>query len=92
MNLPQWLAVHHLDALAPRLIEAGIDCDILAELTDSDLAEAGPTLGDRRRLLKAIRESDVPAGDTLPAAQTKASPVPTGERRQLTVMFCDRVW
>ena len=69
MNLPQWLAVHHLDALAPRLIEAGIDCDILAELTDSDLAEAGLTLGDRRRLLKAIRESDVPAGDTLPAAQ-----------------------
>ena len=91
MNLPQWLAVHHLDALAPRLIEAGIDCDILAELTDSDLAEAGPTLGDRRRLLKAIRESDVPAGDTLPAAQTKASPVPPGERRQLTVMFCDLV-
>ena len=26
MNLAQWLSVHHLDALAPRLIEAGIDC------------------------------------------------------------------
>ncbi len=91
MNLAQWLSVHHLDALAPRLIEAGIDCDILEELTDSDLAEAGLTLGDRRRLLKAIRESDVPAGDTLPAVQAQSSPVPPGERRHLTVMFCDLV-
>ena len=50
--------------------------------TDQDLKDLGIVLGDRRKLLRAIRELDAPA----PAAAADAA-----ERRPLTLMFCDWV-
>jgi SAM domain (Sterile alpha motif) len=54
LDVARWLADqglgHHAEAFAAN----GIAGDILRELTDADLKELGLTLGDRKRLLKAI--------------------------------------
>jgi class 3 adenylate cyclase len=74
--------------------------DVLAELTDGELAQIGVPLGDRKRLLKAIAslsktEPSPSSKEGAPPAQ--ANPlVPLGasrdaERRPITVMFCDLV-
>ena len=60
MDLRSWLSLHGLDRLGDRLEAAEIDVDILAELTDADLRELGLSLGDRKRVLKAIAALDEP--------------------------------
>ncbi|MBT6093556.1 MAG: AAA family ATPase, partial [Rhodospirillaceae bacterium] len=58
--------------------ENRIGFDIADELTDADLKELGVAqLGERKRLLKAIRERGAERGE------------PEGERRQVTVLFAD---
>jgi class 3 adenylate cyclase len=47
-----------------------------------DCAHLGIVLGDRRKLLRAIRELDV---------APVVAPADAAERRQLTLMFCDLV-
>jgi class 3 adenylate cyclase/predicted ATPase len=74
-----------------------IDIDILPELTEPHLEKLGVPLGHRIRLLKAIsnleasERSAVP--EPLPTAQATGPPIPeaVGERRHVTVMFCDLV-
>jgi len=68
-----------------RFAENRIDLSVVHDLTDEDLKELGVVLGDRRKLLRAIRE--------LGQNETSQSSASTGtaERRQLTVMFCDLV-
>ena len=69
-----------------------IYADILPDLSDSDLKELGLTLGDRKRLLKAI--ANLGAALTLPQPAGPPTALPqsdAAERRQLTVMFCDLV-
>ncbi|MBL8692149.1 MAG: AAA family ATPase [Rhodospirillaceae bacterium] len=64
---------------AERFAENRIDLSVLPDLTEEDLKELGVVLGDRRRLLRAI-------------ADLKQPPAPVGgERRQVTLMFCDLV-
>jgi hypothetical protein len=63
-----------------------IDLDIASHLTESDLIGLGLSLGDRRRLMRAI--ATLAKGDVA----TSAPPIPssvTAERRRLTIMFCD---
>src|ERR1700736_1668284 len=92
MEIGVWLRGLGLSRYEAALRENSIGVDVLPDLTDGDLGRLGVTLGDRKRLLKAI------AG--LGAAETAAKPIsPTpasssgdaAERRQLTVMFCDLV-
>jgi class 3 adenylate cyclase len=78
---------------------------VLPHLTDQDLKDMGVLLGHRRKMLAAIGGSSsqpaaarAPATDTPtePAAIPTASPIApateaTGERRYLTIMFCDLV-
>jgi class 3 adenylate cyclase/tetratricopeptide (TPR) repeat protein len=76
-----------------------IDFDIIRSLSDTDLRELGLALGDRKRLMQAVARLDgQQATDMSAPVVTPASP-PTplredaashgGDRRQLTVLFCD---
>jgi hypothetical protein len=73
-----------------------IDIDILPELTEPHLEKLGVPLGHRIRLLKAIANleaSERSAPEPLPTVQATDQPIPeaAGERRHVTVMFCDLV-
>ncbi|MEA2921520.1 MAG: hypothetical protein QOF07_1483 [Bradyrhizobium sp.] len=84
----EWFARLDLPQYADRFVQNDIDLDTLPTLTDADLKELGITsLGHRRKILAAIallRPAAAPSPDT-PAATD------SGERRQLSVMFCDLV-
>src|SRR5260370_12745076 len=89
-DLRDWLRRNKLEQYADLFEGNDIDLDILAELSDGDLEQLGLSLGNRRRLLKAI------AGRGAEAAQLKpSSPEGSGsndaERRQVTVLFADMV-
>jgi class 3 adenylate cyclase len=67
-----------------------IDLAALIELGEDDLKELGVSLGHRVRLRKAIaslRAQGVPVS----APESKPAQQQEGERRQVTVMFCDLV-
>ncbi|MBV8926314.1 MAG: AAA family ATPase [Bradyrhizobium sp.] len=89
--IADWLAKLGMSEYAERFAANRIDVSVLPDLTDQDLETIGVLLGDRRKMLRAIREL-TPAGR--PAAQDPAPPPPMrdeAERRQLTIMFCDLV-
>jgi class 3 adenylate cyclase len=79
---------------AQRFVENRIDLSVLSDLTDQDLEKLGVLLGDRRKMLRAIRDLDgasvAPTAPTTPGA-TDPTRQDDAERRQLTVMFCDLV-
>ena len=107
MDIGDWLRNLGLEHYEPAFRENRVDSEVLPSLTADDLKDLGVTLvGDRRRLLEAIaalREAakdptdtagEPPAqprsgSDAAPAAESKR--VSAGERRHLTVMFCDLV-
>jgi class 3 adenylate cyclase len=105
-NMQNWLSRIGLGKQAKTFADNGIDWDILLELTESDFKELGLSLGDRKRLLKAITslKRDEPAADAAephktpaevaapasPAIATAAAKT-EAERRQITVMFVDLV-
>ena len=84
-----------------RFADNAIDLSVLPDLTDQDLEKIGVLLGHRRKILKAIAARNSGSAVQSDAATTKAAPptpaLPidvagaTGERRYLTVMFCDLV-
>src|SRR6476619_2027357 len=101
-EVSDWLEKLGLSEYSQRFADNAIDLSVLPDLTDQDLEKIGVLLGHRRKILKAIAalNSD-PAGQTdaakatSPAAAPRTPPLPiaaavaTGERRYLTVMFCD---
>lgn len=56
-DLRGWLRAQNLEQLAETFEANDIDVDILSELTDEDLEKLGVSIGNRRRLLKAIGEA-----------------------------------
>ena len=106
-DLKSWLSGIGLGSHAENFASNGIDWDVLLELNETDLKELGLSLGDRKRLLKAISglKRDAPAAEPAPLAvapQPRASNVaqlasartdhgPVAERRSITVMFVDLV-
>jgi len=89
--IADWLAKLGMSEYAERFAANRIDASVLPDLTDEDLEKLGVVLGDRRKILRAIRELAPPARSS---AQDVASSEPIrdeAERRQLTVMFCDLV-
>src|SRR5690242_15803874 len=89
-ELDAWLEEIGLPMYAGLFAEHRVDSEVLPDLTDDDLRELGIPLGHRKRLLKAIAAR--------PAQGARDEPPPAaisgrheGERRQLTVMFCDLV-
>jgi len=52
--LEAWLAARGLAPLNALLVKHGVDFDTLGELTEGDLREIGLSLGERKRLLRAL--------------------------------------
>lgn len=66
--------------------------DALRLLSDADLQQLGLSLGHRRILQAAIAQRLPQAPERPPVAPAApAAPAAQGERRQITVMFCDLV-
>jgi class 3 adenylate cyclase/tetratricopeptide (TPR) repeat protein len=93
-DVSAWLQELGLGRYAKAFEDNEIDFDSLPYLTEKMLEQIGLPLGPRARLLAAISElASGPARETKPAeaAKARATAVPTAERRQITVMFCDLV-
>ena len=94
MDIAVWLRSLSLEQYEAAFRENAIDADVLHDLTDQDLEKLGVLLGHRRRLLRAIAALDGTVATSSPAPlQVQPSPAAeaTGERRHVTVMFCDLV-
>jgi class 3 adenylate cyclase len=93
MDIGGWLRGLGLGRYEATFRESEIDAEVLPELTESDLCQLGVPLGHRKRLLKAIAAlgaaEKAPATVSRPLREDAVSH--GGERRQLTVMFCDLV-
>ena len=96
-TIRQWLDERGLAQYAEVFEANDIDFDVLHTLTDQDLQALGVSLGNRKRVLEALKPTAPTEGTTgnVPVSE-KSSPVEesitsSGERRQLTVMFCDLV-
>ena len=98
-SLVDWLQQLGLERYAPVFAENEVDLEALRLLAEQDLQQLGLPLGPRKKLLKAIAGLNgaetpalEPAGRSsevnLSAAPSSST---TGERRQLTVLFCDMV-
>ncbi len=96
-DVGEWLAELKLGQYAQAFAENNIDEDLVFDLSDEDLQRLGiASLGHRKRLLKEIaalrrelRSEAQPRMAGPPTATPRAGA--EGERRQLTVMFCDLV-
>ena len=102
-DLRKWLSGIGLGGHADSFDENGVDWDVLHELTEADLKELGLSLGDRKRLLKAVgglkgvEPAPAPVEPPRPVVVAGAQPSLgvqsglTAERRSITVMFADLV-
>ena len=90
-RIGDWLKKLGMSEYAERFAENRIDLSVLPDLTDRDLEKLGVLLGDRRKMLRAIREVARDTPVTPNPAVAEARPRVAAERRQLTVMFCDLV-
>ena len=99
MDIAGWLRDLGLDRYEAAFRDNDVNADILPKLTGDDLKDLGVTsVGHRRQILDAIatlrlegRPADGPVQlSTRPAGNLVPSET-AGERRQLTVMFCDLV-
>jgi SAM domain (Sterile alpha motif) len=104
MDIEGWLRSLGLERYEAAFRENEIDDTILPRLTAEDLKDVGVgPVGHRRKLLDAIAalRVDANANVPLPAPSPTAPPIAAsatplimeavGERRYLTVMFCDLV-
>jgi class 3 adenylate cyclase/tetratricopeptide (TPR) repeat protein len=97
MDVGRWLRSLGLGRYEATFVENAIDSDVLPDLTEGDLEKLGIPLGDRKRLIKAIKSmlaGASPALITNAEGQTTRTGQPhaaAAERRQLTVMICDLV-
>jgi class 3 adenylate cyclase/predicted ATPase len=97
-QIADWLEKLGMSEYAQRFAENRIDLSVLPDLTDQDLEKLGVVLGDRRKMLRAIANLNntppaaAPASTSISAAPI-AAPITeaAGERRHVTVMFCDLV-
>ncbi|MBV9237410.1 MAG: AAA family ATPase [Xanthobacteraceae bacterium] len=91
-DLRQWLESLGLGRYTDVFAQNDIDRETLPRLTEHDLAMLGVSLGHRKKLRKAIVDSETsaPPATTLRHAQETDAGSKL-ERRHLTVVFCDLV-
>jgi class 3 adenylate cyclase len=105
-QVTDWLEKLGLGQYAQRFAENDISFSVLPDLTDQHLKEIGVSLGHLLQLLRAITElasrgNDAPKPAVAFVSTEAATPIvakpaaqpaePVGERRHVTVMFCDLV-
>ncbi|MBW4710193.1 AAA family ATPase [Roseobacter sp. YSTF-M11] len=100
-SLEAWLQSLNLEKYLETFEANSVDLDIIADLTEQDLADLGVSLGDRKRIKQATAKLARPDG--MPAAHAQADraeaadptknlpPSNAVELRQLTLMFVDLV-
>ena len=87
-SVAEWLKSHGFERFTQLFEQNEVDLTTLRVLTESDLKELGVPFGPRKRILSLLSEE---------RAVEKLSDLggyvvaPIGERRQLTVLFCDLV-
>jgi class 3 adenylate cyclase/tetratricopeptide (TPR) repeat protein len=87
-DLRDWLRRNKFEQYADAFEANDIDLDILPELSVRDLEQLGLSLGNRRRLLKAIAERSAEVAQSKPTDESGSG---DAERRQVTVLFADMV-
>src|ERR1700734_662817 len=90
-QIADWLEKLGMSQYAQLFAESRIDLSVLPDLTDLDLEKLGVVLGDRRKMLRAIRELSGAVLASSQPAVTEPKTQDTAERRQVTVMFSDLV-
>ena len=99
-QIAAWLEKLGMSEYGECFAENKIDLSVLPHLTDQDLKDIGIPLGHRRKMLAAIAQLDDMSSTSAPApASTPPTVISTapptseavGERRHVTVMFCDLV-
>jgi class 3 adenylate cyclase/predicted ATPase len=90
-QIADWLEKLGMSEYAQRFAENRIDFSVLPDLTDQHLTDLGIALGDRLKMLRAIRELADPIPVSPRPELAKPKPQDTAERRQVTVMFSDLV-
>jgi class 3 adenylate cyclase/tetratricopeptide (TPR) repeat protein len=101
MDVASWLCELGLECYVVAFASNDVTPDILPQLSADDLKELGvASVGHRRLLLAAIgklRDGMATNGDSVareksnPSFSTSLAGIDEGERRHLTVMFCDIV-
>jgi class 3 adenylate cyclase len=87
-----WLRNLGLEQYEAAFRENGVNAAVLRHLTADDLKELGvAAIGHRRQLLVAIADLRDGAPSAARPAENQFASSSAGERRQLTVMFCDLV-
>jgi class 3 adenylate cyclase len=87
-QIADWLEKLGMSEYAQLFAENRIDFSVLPDLADQHLKDLGLPLGDRLKMLRAIRELSK-TGSEPPQPEPRSQD--TAERRQVTVMFCDLV-
>ncbi len=101
-NIKKWLQDNGFGKYAEAFAQHEIDIDVLADLSEQDLESLGMAMGPRKRFMRAVAAfSDEGGEDAAQAKSQGEAPPPQpqsadiraseGERRHLTVMFCDMV-
>jgi class 3 adenylate cyclase/predicted ATPase len=90
-TIRDWLSSLGLSEYTDRFEAQRIDLEVLPDLTDQDLEKLGVLMGDRRKMLRAVRKLD--AAQLTPESRGGEEPRlgDAAERRQLSVMFVDLV-
>lgn len=97
-SIVDWLDGLGLKKYADVFEENDIDTDVVCDLSDADLQELGISLGDRKRLLRAIDalrrhqrggEPTVGAASGIASRQIDRRSAEEGEHKQVTLLFAD---
>jgi class 3 adenylate cyclase len=88
-EIAEWLKKLGMSEYPKCFARNRIDFSVLPELTDQHLKDLGLPLGDRLKMLRAIRELSRPVSPPPPQPEQRSQD--TAERRQVTVMFSDLV-